>query len=162
MTPSRGLNVATAERRPHTPQPGGQMSLDRLALALRQAGAKASAQVLGKPVPALAAVLAGLRRRGLLIGAPGIHAACGPLPVLMVVADAQGPLAPPRGLLFLAGDAGEPVALLLPAVQAAREAARRMSRVRYDFVLVQPAPDAGRVPMEEMALTFKKIDHSAV
>jgi hypothetical protein len=161
MTTARALNVAVAERRAHTPETAGQISLDSLALSLRHAGAKASARVLGTPVPALAAVLAGLRRRGLLIGAPGIQAACGPLPVLMVMADPQGPRAPQSGLLILAGATGEPVPLLLPAVQAAREAARRMSRVQFDFVLVQRGPDAAGVPMEEMALNFTKIDYNA-
>jgi hypothetical protein len=136
------------------------VTLAAIAQGLRRAAHSASVTVWGTPVPALQAVMSGLRQLGVAMGAPTVRPAADPLPVLMVIADfrdvvhGQG-----AAVLFVVADDDLPTPLLLPAVQAAREAARRATRDgEVELVLVQRAQGASAQGGTDMlALNFQKI-----
>lgn len=154
-------NVVLADGSVRALRPDGGIALTEMAQALRRAGPRARAFALGAQGASLQAVLTALRAQGVWLGAPSMQPGGGPTPALLVVAD-TAPMQPPGpGLLFLAAPTGTPVPLLLPAVQCAREAARRlMPRSDFEAVLVQHTP-AGRGsaagPSEQLALNFEHI-----
>lgn len=134
-------------------------TLAALARQLQQPGEPARTMVSGADLPVLRALLDGLRRHGASITAPVVRPSAEPMPVLMVIAD-QRDVASGSALLFLVSDAGPRSTLLLPAVQAAREAARRATRGgAVGLVLVQRPPGPGpRLATEIMSFNFAKVD----
>lgn len=139
--------------------PEGDVALAELGQGFRRAGGGTRAFWLGRPCPMLERTLAALRRQRVALGPPRAQAAAGHLPALLVTARRDGLAPPGAGVLFLAATPGTPVALLLPAVQCAREAARRLMPERpFELLLVQRQPGIGPVlPIEQMALSFKHI-----
>lgn len=140
----------------------GPVTLARLAQALPSRGEPARAVGWGSDLAVLKALLDGLRRHGAAVGttitAPAVRPSADPLPVLMVIAD-QRDFMRGSALLFLVADQGPRTPLLLPAVQAAREAARRATRGgEFELVLVQRPPAQGQhVPTESMSFNFTRI-----
>lgn len=137
----------------------GPVTLAALARGLPRQRHPARAVGWGGDTPLLQALLAGLKRHGASIGALALRPAADPLPVLMVIADRRDAL-PPSALLLVAADAGPGHALLLPAVQHLREAARRLApEGDIDLVLVQRPPGSGpRRASEIMSFNFAKVD----
>lgn len=135
------------------------VTLTGLAQGLRQQGGSYRAFAFGTPGSVLDAVLSGLRRQGILPqDLPVRQMVAKALPLLLVMAPGE-----PRssGLMFAATPPPGNSALLLPAVQSARESARRISECGpIELILVDASAGAGRsVPAtDSMAFNFFKID----
>lgn len=136
-----------------SPQPVTPWALCR---SLLRAGSHIRVTAFGVMGPALGAALTALRRAGLPAAAPQLQAPIARWPLLMVAADSGR--APGASTLFVATDGSTPIPLLLPAVQAAREAARRASQGGpIGLVLVQGQAGAQALPAEGLALNFEHI-----
>jgi hypothetical protein len=136
------------------------VTLATLAQGLRRPGAPARAVASNTGMPALQTLLAGLRRHGVATGALTVRPAEDPLPVLMVIADRRDSMpGADSALLFLVADTDAPAALLLPAIQCARESANRlMPQGEIGLVLVQRPPGPGpRLATEQWSFNYFKL-----
>jgi len=136
------------------------VSLAALTQGLRRPGGPARALASNTGMPALQALLAALRRQGVTTGALTVRPAEDPLPVLLVIADTHDFMpGADSALLFLVADTDAPAALLLPAIQCAREAANRLVRDgEIGLVLVQRPPGPGpRLATEQWSFNYFKL-----
>ena len=144
-------------------QCGRSTTLAAIAQELRSRGPGVRAVAWGAEMPALQALLSSLQRQGVSTRGLTVPPARDPLPVLMVIAEQWDVTAGPGAVtLFLLADNGPATPLLLPAVQSAREAARRIAPDEtVDLVLVQRPPGPGpRLATEQWAFNFTRVDLS--
>jgi hypothetical protein len=134
-------------------------ALPALAQELRRPGGPVRAIAWGRELQVLQALLAGLRQQGVSSSALAVRPAQDPLPVLLVIAEPRS-LMKGQSLLFLAADDPPRTPLLLPAVQCAREAARRAVRGGgISLVLVQRPPGPRPLlPTDSMSFNFSKVE----
>ncbi len=157
-THTRGVNFTMVDGSVRALQQQA-VTLTGLAQGLRQQGGRYRGFAFGAPDPLLDAVLSGLRRQGTLPqDLPVRQMGAKALPLLLVMAAGE-----PRssGLMFAATPPPGNTALLLPAVQSAREAARRISECGpIELVLVDASDGTGRpVPaIDSVSFKFFKVD----
>jgi hypothetical protein len=152
----RGLNFTMSDGSVRALQP---TTLASLALGLPRSGGAAQAIAWGSELAAARALLAGLQRQGVPTAALTVRPAQDPLPVLLVIADGRD-LMKGQALLFLVADEPPSTALLLPAVQCAREAARRATRGGGVSQVLAQSPPGPRplLPTDSMSFNFSKIE----